>query len=225
VGLDLYAKMEGMIPFDEELTHLHEQFLEKLSPFKGGKILDLGCGNGGFMQRAREAGFEIEGIDLSAEMIRMATQKGLSVQCIDIADLEGEYDAVVAIFDVLNYLSPAQLPNFLCEVQKRLTPEGKFFADMNTEYGFDVVAQGAIVLEEGERYGSIDAWFDGEVLTSKLRLFEPKGECFTCHKDEIVQYYHPYHALKSTSPFRHIDYEEIGLYGDEADKLLCTFWD
>ncbi len=54
--------------YDEALTKLAAE----LKP--GAKLLDAGCGAGGFLHRARAAGFAVSGLDFNAE--RVAAQRG-----------------------------------------------------------------------------------------------------------------------------------------------------
>src|SRR5690349_1799982 len=54
----------------------HELVLDELGRFgPGARVLDLGCGTGVFLQRARDAGFDVSGIDISREMIALAEQR------------------------------------------------------------------------------------------------------------------------------------------------------
>lgn len=48
-------------------------------PFKKGKLLDIGCGDGAFLKKARQVGFETYGIDFDGKSIEIARNKfGLS---------------------------------------------------------------------------------------------------------------------------------------------------
>ncbi len=59
--------------------------------FPGGRVLDVGCGTGLVAAEMRDAGFggAIDGVDLSAEMLRQAETKGL-YQNLHEADLTGD---------------------------------------------------------------------------------------------------------------------------------------
>lgn len=113
VGLDLYAKVESLLGFEEARKRLHALFLEKLKRLGVNKVLDIGCGSGCFMQIAQEEGMEVVGIDLSLVMVEAARQKGLNAYRMNLCDVTERFDAAVAIFDVLNYIRPADLGHFL----------------------------------------------------------------------------------------------------------------
>lgn len=99
------------------------QFLsEKLPP---GRILDVGCGDGGFMDLARGAGFSPAGFDYDERVVAQARAKGLA----DAHAMEfkkfcasrkaGEFDAAT-FFDVLEHTpEPAW---FFGEVKRLLKP-------------------------------------------------------------------------------------------------------
>ena len=79
------------------------QFMQALP--KGGHILDLGCGTGGATAHMAGAGFEVTGMDASADMLRMAREKSAAqfVQgTFDDLDAVAAYDGVWANFSLLH---------------------------------------------------------------------------------------------------------------------------
>lgn len=74
-----------------------------------GKLLDIGCGPGWFLQKAEEKGFEVCGIDVNAAAINFAKRLGLSrVELGDINEVEhifpGERFNAITLFHVLEHL-------------------------------------------------------------------------------------------------------------------------
>lgn len=66
-------------------------------PHGGGKILDVGCGNGGFLNVAKQAGWQVEGLDFDAGAVSAARSRGLVVHHGGIEVLEGRtacYDMI-----------------------------------------------------------------------------------------------------------------------------------
>lgn len=225
MGLDLYAKLEPLIPFPEEMKKLYTAYIKKLEKQQPKSILDIGCGGGNFMELATEKGFAIEGIDLSAAQVAMAASRGFKAEAKDLADVSGTYDAAVAVFDVLNYMDETALAEFLQNAKRILAPEGRFYADINTLFAFEEIAQGALLLHGEGQHGSMEAYFDGESLHTELRLFTQDGDCFRMEEDMIIQHYHALEVIRKLSPFKTMKVDNLALYSKKPDKFLITFSD
>jgi len=89
----------------------------------GGRLLEVGVGRGSFLAAAREAGFEVEGCDLSASLCRRVQQAtGITVHNVPLEQLpQGAYD-VVAMHHVLEHV--ADPVGFLRAARERLKPGG-----------------------------------------------------------------------------------------------------
>ena len=96
---------------------------EALGSVRGMTVLDLACGEGFYTRLLRRAGAaRVTGIDVSAEMIRLAEREeardplGCAYLCRDVADLEpeiGTADRIVAMY-LLHYAGTrARLLRFL----------------------------------------------------------------------------------------------------------------
>ncbi len=116
-------------------------FLARLP--KGGRILDLGCGPGHTARRMMDAGFAVEAIDGSAEMVRMARAAGVSARqaTFDDLDCQSRYDGVWASFSLL-HAPKADLPAHLARIHRALRPSGGFFLGMKLGDGEGVDALG-----------------------------------------------------------------------------------
>ena len=55
------------------------RWLLPLLPAGGGRLLDVGCGNGGFLMLVRQAGWQVEGLDFDAGAVQAARSRGLEV--------------------------------------------------------------------------------------------------------------------------------------------------
>ncbi|BAF70277.1 class I SAM-dependent DNA methyltransferase [Nitratiruptor sp. SB155-2] len=222
MGLELYAKIEPYLGFEDEKQKLYQIYIDKLQSLGIKNFLDLGCGSGVFMQLAIEKDMEPFGVDLSTEMVRRCHEKGLHAKAIDICALDGEYPAVTAVFDVLNYIEPKNLGRFFGCIAKNLQTGGYFLCDINTLFGFEEIAQGSLIIDQTNVCIGIDAEFDGEKLLTKIVLFEQIDNCFQKSVDNIVQYYHDVADLKKFA-LQLVDIDLISLYADQADKALLTF--
>lgn len=82
-----------VIPLIWPLRQQLDYFLRHL-PRRSGRLLDVGCGNGAFLLRAREAGWLVEGMEPDPRAAAVATAAGLSVHATTIGDY-----APSALFD------------------------------------------------------------------------------------------------------------------------------
>lgn len=57
-----------------------------------GRLLDVGCGNGSFLELARQAGWEVVGVDPDPEAVAVACSRGLDVRQGDISVLDPSKD-------------------------------------------------------------------------------------------------------------------------------------
>lgn len=83
----------------------YERILNLLQPQPGARILEIGCGWGGFAEMAAKRGCHVHGITLSKEQLNYAEGRmknaGLDQQVqlefLDYRDLAGQYDHIVSI--------------------------------------------------------------------------------------------------------------------------------
>lgn len=223
MGLDLYAKIEPYLGFEKEVAELYDIFLEKLSNFNVKKVLDIGCGSGDFILKAKEAGFDIKGIDLSKEMVKRALEKGANAEAIDLCEIDEKYEACVAIFDVLNYLNKDELKRFLKCVDNVLAKGGYFICDINTLYGFEEIAQGTIAIDKKDKFIVMDAEFENEQLITKITYFEKENSCYKKFSGVIKQYYHDIESLKKSNHLKLIDIDFVALFSDISDKAILVY--
>lgn len=104
-------------------------------------ILDLGCGTGNHVIPLAERGYQVTGVDRSAEMLDQARAKAtalvssgsLSLQCDDIRDLKLDktFDAVLIMFAVLGYqLTNRDVISTLTTARRHLAPGGLLIFDV-----------------------------------------------------------------------------------------------
>lgn len=83
----------------------YQRILTRLQIPAGARLLEIGCGWGGFMEHAARQGLQVDGVTLSTEQAEYARQRlvraGLeaqtAVQLKDYRDLVGQYSGVVSI--------------------------------------------------------------------------------------------------------------------------------
>jgi SAM-dependent methyltransferase len=150
-----------------------EQCFEKFLPQKPELVLDLACGTGSMTIPLANRGYDMIGVDGSAEMLAeaFARAEGRSdilwlLQDMRSFELYGTVGAVTCCLDSLNYLlDDGDLQKCFATVHNYLDPNGLFLFDMNTPYKFEhtygnnaYVLEDEIVWEDGERSAIYCGW-------------------------------------------------------------------
>ena len=121
--------------------------LNKYGIFSG-IIAELGCGTGTFTEMLAKRGFDMIGIDLSAEMLDEAMNKkyesGLDILYLnqDMREFElyGTCAAIVSRCDSMNYLTDYEdIVKCFKLVNNYLDPKGLFVFDMKTEFMYSQI--------------------------------------------------------------------------------------
>jgi SAM-dependent methyltransferase len=95
-----------------------------------GRAIELGCGAGRVLGYLLELGAEANGIDVSSRMVDYchARYPAATVVIGDMTDLpavfDGEFDAIIASYNVLDVLDDAARRELLTDLRVRLTPAG-----------------------------------------------------------------------------------------------------
>ncbi|MBT8343679.1 MAG: class I SAM-dependent methyltransferase [Sulfurovum sp.] len=224
-SLDLYAKVEDLLGVKEAAPSLYAHYLLFLNSVDFDSLLDVGCGSGDFlrqMQGALEIP-EVKGIDLSPLMVTKTLEQGYDAECIDLCDLNGHYDVLTAVFDMLNYLDKAQLAQFLACVKEHLDDGGYFLCDINTLYGFENVAVGSYIVDDEERFLTVDSDFEEGEYSAEFTLFEKEGICFKKSQEIIKQYYHAIEDIVMLSGLELVQSDDVNLYDlGEVDKVFLV---
>ena len=226
-ALDLYAKVEDLLGVHEVTPVLNEYYYETLDNLEFKTLLDVGCGSGGFLLQAHHYYPNIKtlGIDLSPVMVEMTQAKGLNAKCIDLCKLEGKFDVITAIFDMVNYLDKKNLKRFLRCIEEHLEVGGHFIFDINTLYAFKVVAAGSFIKDGGDRFLTIDSDYmeeSGEYYMD-FTLFEKQGEYFAKSQESIIQYYYTVAEIQKVTKLKLVSKKGIAIYGDETEKFYLVF--
>lgn len=173
--------------YDDAFPHKSAQIIatqwviDRLSP--GARVLDVGCGTGvptaGMMV---ESGLDVVGIDVSAEMLRIARFNVPSARFVamDLQEIDsslGDFDAAVAFFSLI-MLRRADIPAAVHRIRSIVRPGGYFAVGM-VEADLDYVPisfLGAEVHATGYPRAELEALLvsDGlEIREVDVEEFEP----------------------------------------------------
>jgi len=108
-------------------------------------VVDCGCGTGSLMQKLEELGYFVAGFDVSFNMIKKAQSKSQGMLWqgdLRSFALKKQWDAVLCIYDTIQYLHVEEIKNYIGQVQNILHPGGLFIFDIATKknvkkYWFD----------------------------------------------------------------------------------------
>lgn len=124
-------------------AELFNSIIRQFKTTKGSILLDLACGTGSISEEMSSLGYDVIGIDNSAEMLGIAMDKkfssGLDIQylCQDMRrlDMFGTADITVCALDSLNHLPDIRdVKEVFRSVALFSEPEGLFIFDVNTLY-------------------------------------------------------------------------------------------
>ena len=225
-GLDLYSKVEDLLGVNEVTPTLYRHYFLTLDRLKFNSLLDIGCGRGEFLAQAKERFPSIEkimGIDLSPLMVKETQKRRVDAKCIDICKLNQKFKIITAIFDMVNYLDDNALIDFLKCVESNLEDNGYFLCDINTLYAFEEIAVGSFIKDGGDRFVTIDSFFEDNEYYSEFTLFERVGDVFKKSKESITQYYHRVERLTELTNLKLIENSFISVYGDKPEKYYLVF--
>jgi len=123
----IYSKI---VDYSSQADYLERIIAKHKDQKRPASILDVACGTGNYTFIFAERGWKATGIDISNEMVRIATEKAakktnprfLRMDMRKI-DLQEKYDVATVLFGGFGYLlEPKEVEKFLAGVEKRLAP-------------------------------------------------------------------------------------------------------
>lgn len=166
------------VPYGDWCEYVTELLAEQ--GCREGILLDLACGTGTLTELLARKGFDMIGVDASAEMLNLALEKrsrsGLDILYLeqDMREFElyGTVAGGVCICDSMNYLlEPQEVVETLRLVNNYLDPGAPFVFDFNTDYKYRVV-MGETTIAENREEGSFiwDNFYDEETRINEYDL-------------------------------------------------------
>lgn len=111
----------------QRLGDNHQMFL-KNHPGGGQKLLDIGCGDGHFIEEAQKRGFQVSGIDFDRKALAVAQKRGIENLYYGSLDDILKNNALANGFDIVTFFEvfehQAAPLTFMANVTKMLKPGG-----------------------------------------------------------------------------------------------------
>lgn len=119
-------------PLAQAQAAKYQRIVDVLALRAGDRVLEIGCGWGGFAAHAARQGIHVHGVTLSAEQLALGRERlqaeGLDhlaqLELRDYRDLQGTYDAVVSI-EMFEAVGERFWPQYFRTVHGRLRPGGR----------------------------------------------------------------------------------------------------
>lgn len=117
----------------------------------GAHVLDLGCGPGDSALHFVEAGFRVDAVDASPEMVATARALGVPARQASFEEIDGQeiYDGIWASYSLL-HAARAELPLHLARLHRALKAGGRFHIGMKLGTGEKRDALGRLYVYYGE---------------------------------------------------------------------------
>ncbi|MDP0501367.1 MAG: cyclopropane-fatty-acyl-phospholipid synthase family protein [Verrucomicrobiota bacterium JB022] len=172
----------------------YRRLCRKLQLKPGMKVLEIGCGWGGFaLTAAREFGCHVKGITISEAQFEVAVKRvneaGLNdrihLDLIDYRDVQGQFDAIVSI-EMLEAVGHEYLKTFFTQCHRLLAPHGVL--------GLQVILAPDSRYEEGRKQADFikkHVFPGGQLpsLTAMQQAMLSSGELFLQHLETFGQHY------------------------------------
>ncbi|WP_407857038.1 class I SAM-dependent DNA methyltransferase [Enterococcus hailinensis] len=162
--------------YDEVMDDsLYQQWLDfsiRHLPKDTNQIFELACGTGALAVEFAKAGYDVTGLDLSEEMLTLASNRSIEEDVsinwvagdmLDLTDL-GQYQAVTCFSDSLCYMqTPEQVQQVFNGVYELLEKSGTFIFDVHSTYQVDEVFPEYSFHEQTEEFAFLWDSYAGEL--------------------------------------------------------------
>ena len=214
---------------DETLYDLWLDFSLRHSPKGQKKVLELACGTGILSVMLAQKGFEVTGLDLSADMVKLAKQRAqeagqdldfLEGNMLDLSQV-GHYDMVTCYSDSLCYMEDElDVGQVFEQVYASLHEGGRFLFDVHSTYQMDQVFPGYSYHENAEDFAFVwDSYADEppHSVVHELTFFVKEADGRFQRYDEVHEE-RTYELLTYEVLLEQAGFKNVHIYADFEDK-------
>lgn len=195
----------------------------------GKNLLDLACGTGSFSKYFADLGYNVTGLDLSADMLTVAKSKAPEINFInaDMTDFsfDEKFDFCICMLDSINHLTDYQDVKkcFEC-VYNCLADNGLFVFDVNTLYKHkNILGNNTFVFDEEDFFLSWDNEYGDACVNIFIDIFVFNSKNYDRYSENFTERAYDVEQLKTAlSRFKLIGiYDELSLSQpkDESERL------
>lgn len=195
-------------------------------------VLDLACGTGSLTMELSRRGYDMIGVDLSEDMLSVATDKAPDIRflCQDMTEFElyGTVDAIVCTLDAVNYITDKRrLKKMFSLVHNYLNPDGIFIFDINTEHKLkNVLSDNTFVYDEEDVFYTWENYYRKGISTQILNFFVDTGDGYRRFFEEHIQRAYSVTEIKEMLKNAKLDFletftwKEGGKIGKNTEKIV-----
>ena len=211
-----------------------QYFITKLKAYPLKTGLDIGCGGGWFTRAFQRAGYQMTGLDVSAQMLDYAQQtalkEGVRGEYIlgDITKFKSpkKFDFATAINDCINYIPKAKLDVAFKNVRGLLAKGGIFLFDISSERKFKEKIANTVSVDDRDdvTYMSFNKE-EEDGVTMEVTLFSRQKDGSYQRLDELHRQYR-YSEEEITSSLQKSGFTLLGVEGhlgedkQNSDRIL-----
>lgn len=207
---DSFAQVYDTLMDDSLYARWRDYVTARVAP-QGQALLELAGGSGSLAVLLAQAGFTVTDLDLSPEMLALASPKvtaaGVEVPLLqgDMRDLEGlpAYQVVTCFDDSLCYMPDlAAVTTVFQQVAALLPSGGDFLFDAHSLHQIDDVFPGYMYNYQTDDYAFMWSSFAGDephTIAHELTFFV---------YDEALDAYHPLEETHHERTYPQVDYEQ-----------------
>ncbi len=198
-------------------------------------VVDLACGTGSTCLELDGRGYDMIGIDASADMLNVAAEKseGRNILYLnqDICDFElyGTVDAALCLLDSVNHLTEDDdLDKLFALVKNYLNPDGIFIFDVNTKFKFEqILSDNIYTYEDNNIFYVWENNYEDEICDIYVNFFVKDGERYKRIEQAHAERYYSADVLRALAEKYGFSVE--GVYGEltfdaPADDCQREFW-
>lgn len=215
------------------LGRCYKRFLAK-NGIKDGLLLDLCCGTGELAIYFLKRGYDVTGVDASAEMLSAAKDKAeklclsplLIHQRLEKLDLYGTYDAAVCALDGFNHITSYNaFSSAVSRIALFLRPGGVLAFDVLTKRRFEKdFAKRSYTLEKNGVYAVWQNDYNPKICLNKavFTIFEGQNNgLYRRFEDRVTERYYPPEYIRRI--LIHSGFKDVRIYdlsGKEKDSIF-----
>ena len=216
-----YDRLTNDVDYEATVDFYYE--ILKQEGLKPRTAVDLACGTGSVTAILAKKGLRTIGVDLSEEMLTVASQKSMELEnqpmflCQNLRDLylPRAVDLAVCALDSLDYITnPDDCREAIRRVYKYLNPGGIFIFDVNTPEKLRAMDGQVFLDEDDDVYCVWRGEFDEEtnICSYGMDLFQRKGNLWERAFEEHCEY--AYSADQLVGYLKDAGFTHIRVYAD-----------